>query len=101
LFPDIETTIREWRKITQAYGFTDLYLCLVESFNKITNPETLGFDAAIEFAPHQVIRNRLEVKKSKSLLERLGARSKEKADLDLRDFKKGVEQALDRKLPDY
>jgi lipopolysaccharide biosynthesis protein len=40
-----------WRAKARAAGFPDLYLVRVESWADYTDPEAIGFDAAIEFAP--------------------------------------------------
>ena len=51
LFPDIKETARIWREEVKRYGFKDLYLVRVEHFVANLNPATIGFDAAMEFAP--------------------------------------------------
>ena len=100
LFPDISKTAKIWRDIAiNEFGYKGLYLCITESFNDTTNPANLNFDAAIEFSPHQVIRNKLKPKKGTRLLIKLGL--KKKKQVDFRDYKLGVKQSIDRKLPDY
>ncbi|MFD2891013.1 glycoside hydrolase family 99-like domain-containing protein [Flavobacterium chuncheonense] len=97
LFPDIKKTIHSWRQIAkEEFGFDDLYLCVMESFNQHVNPNDYGFDAAIEFSAHQVIRNKVEVKRKRfSLMKHNGET------IDYRDFELGVAQAIARTLPDY
>ncbi len=51
LFPEIKKTSAAWRNEVKKHGFKDLYLVRVESFIRGTNPNELGFDAAVEFAP--------------------------------------------------
>jgi lipopolysaccharide biosynthesis protein len=51
LFPDINKTTTIWQKIARQYGFEGLYLIRVESFEGNINPQNIGFDAAMEFAP--------------------------------------------------
>jgi hypothetical protein len=51
LFPDIKRTSETWRKIAIREGFQDLYLVRVESFEVGIDPQSIGFDAAIEFQP--------------------------------------------------
>jgi len=100
LFPDIAQTALIWREIAQnEFGFKDLYLCVVESFNKSIDPISINFNAAIEFSPHEVIRNRIEKDKKAKLLEKYGF--KEKSEYSLRDFKKGVEYCINKVLPSY
>ena len=45
-------TAEIWRKACRAAGFPDLYLMRVESDRKDIEPATIGFDGAVEFAPH-------------------------------------------------
>lgn len=52
LFPDIAVTAKVWKEKVKEYGFDDLYLVRVENFIKNINPEDIGFDAAMEFAPN-------------------------------------------------
>jgi lipopolysaccharide biosynthesis protein len=61
VFPDIEATVALWRKKTVEYGFKDLYLIRVESFNKNIIPDSIGFDAAVEFAPDWKTLNNTKV----------------------------------------
>lgn len=99
LFPDIKKTLALWRDIAiNEFGYKGLYLLVAESFNDTTDPETIGFDAAVEFSPHQVIRHKL--RKKTSVWEQLGVTPK-KTPVDFRDFKKGVQGCIERKQPDY
>ncbi len=54
LFPDIKRTAEIWRKAAIKAGFPGLHLCAVQ-FYGITDPTKWGFDAAVEFPPHQFI----------------------------------------------
>lgn len=54
LFPDIKKTAQIWRELAKKSGFPDLHLCAVQ-FYGIDNPEKYGFDAAVEFPPHNFI----------------------------------------------
>jgi lipopolysaccharide biosynthesis protein len=50
--PDARRTTQLLRREAKAAGIGDLYLCRVESFdNERGEPERMGFDAAVEFAP--------------------------------------------------
>jgi lipopolysaccharide biosynthesis protein len=51
LLPDPGRTAAIWRQRAIAAGIGDLYLARVESFVSNIDPKTIGFDAAIEFAP--------------------------------------------------
>lgn len=52
ILPDAKATAARWRKRAQEMGFPDLYLVAARTFD-ITDPRPYGFDAAVEFPPHQ------------------------------------------------
>lgn len=97
LFPNIEKTVSQWRKIAiEEFNFPDLYLCITESFRDFVIPKDGIFDAIVEFSPHKVIKDKFVVKNGKKdILVKLGLKEKPE-DIDFRDFKKGVEEALKR-----
>jgi lipopolysaccharide biosynthesis protein len=51
LFPDIKKTADIWRKYCKENGVGEIFLSFIYSFNNVT-PESIGFDAAIEFPPN-------------------------------------------------
>jgi lipopolysaccharide biosynthesis protein len=51
--PDPARTVAAWRNWAKEKGYPGLYLVVVRSF-EITDPRTYGFDAAVEFPPHQI-----------------------------------------------
>lgn len=51
LLPDPKRTAEIWREAAVKAGVGDLYLVRVESFVQNIPPDTIGFDAAVEFAP--------------------------------------------------
>ena len=51
LFPDIQATVQRWRAYCRENGIGEIYLVLTHSFEH-TNPEEIGFDAAVEFSPN-------------------------------------------------
>jgi lipopolysaccharide biosynthesis protein len=51
LFPDIQATVKRWRKHAKKIGIGELYLVLSHAFDNI-DPLSIGFDAATEFAPN-------------------------------------------------
>ena len=55
LLPDPAKTAQRWRSIAKAAGLSDLYLVRAESFQSGISPESLGFDAAVEFAPDRSV----------------------------------------------
>ena len=53
ILPDARATAERWRNYCIDCGIGDLYLVAALSF-EVTNPLPYGFDAAVEFPPHQV-----------------------------------------------
>lgn len=51
LFPDPAATARRWREWCRNNGIGEIFLALTHSFEHL-EPETIGFDAAIEFPPN-------------------------------------------------
>jgi glycosyltransferase involved in cell wall biosynthesis len=51
LFPNLRETAAVWRDYCRKNGIGEIYLALTHSFEYV-NPEKIGFDAAIEFAPN-------------------------------------------------
>lgn len=94
LFPDLLETGRIWRKIAkEEFGFPDLYLCVIESFNVAVNPADFDFDAAIDFSPHKILKHFVP----KTFLERKGL----KRSFDFRDYAKAVQTAITRPSPSF
>lgn len=53
IIPDITAIVTAWREEAVKLGFPGLYLIAAQSFD-MTDPTPYGFDAAVEFPPHQV-----------------------------------------------
>lgn len=51
LLPDPEKTASIWQEEAKKAGLPGLYLVRVENFVKDIDPSSIGFDAAVEFAP--------------------------------------------------
>ena len=51
LLPDLEKTVAIWQEEAKKAGLPGLYLVRVENFVKEVDPNSFGFDAAVEFAP--------------------------------------------------
>ena len=49
--PDPKKTAEIWRTEARKSGIKELYLARVESFTANVNPNEIGFDASVEFAP--------------------------------------------------
>jgi hypothetical protein len=100
LFPDIQKTVKLWREIAiKEYGFKDIYLCFTESFQNKINPEKINFDAAIEFAPHEVLKTHIQKSKNQKIKEKLYLSKRKK--ISFRDFKEGVKNSINRAVPEY
>ncbi len=53
LLPDPRATVDRWRRRARYHGLKGVYLIGVQSFD-IKNPTIFGFDAGVEFPPHQI-----------------------------------------------
>lgn len=53
LLPDPASTAAIWRNYCREAGIGDLFLVSVESFGTTADPRVFGFDAAVEFPPHE------------------------------------------------
>jgi hypothetical protein len=51
--PEPSRTADIWRERAREAGFPDLYLARVESWVSDVAPKSIGFDAAVEFAPNK------------------------------------------------
>ncbi|PVE25413.1 rhamnan synthesis F family protein [Microvirga sp. KLBC 81] len=54
ILPDVQATIERWRKRAQESLGTDLFLVYAMTFGLSEHPATLGFDAAVQFPPHNI-----------------------------------------------
>ncbi|MBK8443073.1 MAG: glycoside hydrolase family 99-like domain-containing protein [Sphingobacteriales bacterium] len=72
LLPDAAATARRWRNEAQKAGLPDLYLARVESFTAKIMPDSIGFDASVEFQPDwRNIPKRFKIGKKEKWLQRL------------------------------
>jgi len=51
LFPEIKKTVKRWREYCRHCGIGEIYLVLSHA-HEHTDPKSIGFDAATEFAPN-------------------------------------------------
>jgi len=73
LLPEPARTAAIWREEAHRAGIGDLYLARVEQFVNDINPVSIGFDAAIEFAPSGNYLGPLQFRGAlPSILTRLG-----------------------------
>ncbi len=55
--PDVKRTLSIWRQACRDAGIGEIYVAMVESFDHLQpgqTPQDYGFDAGIEFPPHQM-----------------------------------------------
>jgi lipopolysaccharide biosynthesis protein len=72
LLPDPARTAEIWRERAHAGGIGDLYLARVENFVANMDPTSIGFDAAVEFAPDwRVLPTRMFHRERWDLLARI------------------------------
>ncbi|NOD77938.1 glycoside hydrolase family 99-like domain-containing protein [Ruegeria sp. HKCCD4315] len=91
IIPDIQETTKAWRQEAQRWGETDLYLVAAQTFD-IGDPQELGFDAAMEFPPHQVKRT--------DITDEMGVYNPEFTGAIL-DYDAVVDAELGKSEPDY
>ena len=64
ILPDARATAERWRNYCRSEGIGEIYLIAARSFG-ITDPRPYGFDAAVEFpphnAPHTVLNHEVEL----------------------------------------
>lgn len=53
LLPDAQATAARWRDYFRAQGYGSLFLATMQTFSDTTPPGEYGFDAVIQFPPHQ------------------------------------------------
>ena len=55
LFPNIASTIEQWHKCCREIGLPEMYLAVMQTgFEGEVDPRKYGFDAAIEYPPHNI-----------------------------------------------
>lgn len=69
IIPKLEEHINRWRQSLADYGFKGIYLVAAYSFN-ISDHQKYGFDAGVEFPPHQSFSDSDVITKSVKLTNR-------------------------------
>ena len=101
--PDAARTTDTWRRELDRLGVGDPYLCLVHSFDADrVDPRSLGFDAAVKFAPDwRILRRQLNGNLARRGSRRvLRPRSPYRINT-LRDYSSVVSDSLREATPDY
>jgi lipopolysaccharide biosynthesis protein len=102
LLPDPARTAEIWREEARRAGLGDLYLVRVEGFKADVDPRSIGFDAAVEFAPDW--RKVSWEKKNgawQELLARCGLKSEFFLENYVFDYQEMVERMLKKPEPDF
>lgn len=101
--PDAKRTTDVWRDEAHKLGLGELFLCRVESFvSERSAPESLGFDASVEFAPDW---NCLPSPVGRQRLDRLRAKVDKRKRFALQNrvyqYDDVVRRMLDKPTPNY
>ncbi|WP_425090711.1 glycoside hydrolase family 99-like domain-containing protein [Tropicimonas sp. S265A] len=91
IIPDVAGMAQAMRAEAEAQGFAGLYLIAAQSFD-VGAPEKIGFDAAMEFPPHQI--------KRKDITDTMGVTNPDFTGAIL-DYDVVVQAALEKPEPDY
>jgi hypothetical protein len=102
LLPDPLKTTQIWREAAAQAGLDDLYLVRVESMQSDINPSSIGFDAAVEFAPDWRNRGKVLYRGRKySLLRKLRLLSKIYGENNMSPYQSLVDTMLHKPFTDY
>lgn len=102
LLPDPKKTADIWREAARKAGLGDLYLARVEHFVSDVDPASIGFDAAVEFAPDGVNTGRLLHQHGlAALLARMGLMPSTFLDNRIMEYKAVAEGMSNRPKPPF
>jgi GT2 family glycosyltransferase/glycosyltransferase involved in cell wall biosynthesis len=96
--PDLEAVVVTWRQTLRELGIGEVFLGAVECFG-MTNPTRFGFDAAIEFPPHNPPPEEHQV--SNSQQRRSVAKLNAEFSGTLRDYRVCARSRMAKKLEGY
>lgn len=102
ILPDMARTAAIWQNEAKESGLPGLYLARVENFTKNVDPASIGFDAAVEFAPDAskagppLFRGRIE-----SFLTRLSLFPAVFRDSTVYSYPAVIRGMLGKPMPDY
>lgn len=102
LIPDPARTAEIWREEVSRAGLGDLYLARVESFGEVVDPRTIGFDAAVEFAPFGGLKGELQFHDGfYSHLAKVGLLPKAYIENSVMDYATVARSMLNRPAPPF
>jgi hypothetical protein len=91
ILPNVENTVAIWRKYCIENGIGDPYLVAAQTFG-FTDPHPIGFDAAVEFPPHNLSITDIRHKMSVTNKGYAG---------NIIDYREAVEISMQRERPAY
>jgi lipopolysaccharide biosynthesis protein len=102
LLPNPARTAEIWREEAIKQGIGELYLVRVESFINNIDPKTIGFDAAVEFAPDWAnLGAKLFNNEFLSILAKIGLFPKALTDNKVIDYDTLASAMMRKPKPDY
>lgn len=101
LLPEPRRTAARWRQEALRAGVGDLYLVRVESFEGEIHPASIGFDAALEFAPDWRRMRVMRPGRLRRLATKLGLSPRGYLEHQFADYDELVAGMLARSEPDY
>ncbi|ABK99713.1 glycoside hydrolase family 99-like domain-containing protein [Pelobacter propionicus] len=102
ILPDPKRTVDIWRSEACKAGAGDLYLVRVESFTSGMEPASIGFDAAVEFAPDWHNKGNITQRGLFSkLMTYLGLKSMNCLKHQIYEYSSLVDAMLGKELPTY
>ncbi|AFD08488.1 glycoside hydrolase family 99-like domain-containing protein [Solitalea canadensis] len=107
LHPQINECTKMWREEVRKEGFEDIYLIRVENFVTNVNPESHGFDAAMEFAPSFSGQLKKTYKKNVAkylttkVLDKLKIQTRADLNNNIYDYRDLIDLMTNRPVPTY
>jgi glycosyltransferase involved in cell wall biosynthesis len=92
LLPNPKQAVEIWRSECKKNGIGEIYLVAAQSFG-ITDPRPYGFDAAVEFPPHNLWHTQIDKKAVRITNPHFTGR--------IFDYRKAVQQMTHMGAPDY
>ena len=101
LIPKPQSMAETWRRAAQQAGLGDLFLIRVESFTEGVDCRSIGFDAALEFAPDWRRVGALHFSRWQHLISKMGLFPQGYFQHRYADYRKMIRLMLDKPEPTY